>query len=152
MSLPGIDTLRPFHLAALLVLAGLLLAPAPLLGKERAPPPAVDSLQAADVAFHFRYAAPLPPAGPPPRDRWIARDKARHVVFSGLWTVSSQYVLVNKADWAERDALPLSIASSVTVGLAKELYDGSRPTGIISGKDLVADAVGISVAVGLILL
>lgn len=88
----------------------------------------------------------------PSEDEWIARDKARHVVFSGLWTLSTQYVLVNKADWSEGDALPLSVTSSATVGLAKELYDASRPEGTVSGKDLVADGVGISVAVGLILL
>lgn len=114
----------------------------------------VDSLSAADVAFHFRYGAlPTPPApAAPPRDRWLARDKARHVVFSGLWTLSTQYVLVNKADWSDTDALPVSVASSATVGLAKELYDASQSAETASGKDLVADAVGIGLAVGLILL
>jgi uncharacterized protein YfiM (DUF2279 family) len=84
-------------------------------------------------------------------DAWIARDKARHVVFSGLWTLSTQYVLVNKADWRAPDALPTSVASGAAVGIAKELYDASRPEGTVSGKDLVANGVGISVAVGLIL-
>lgn len=85
-------------------------------------------------------------------DRWIARDKAQHVVFSGLWTLSSQYVFVNTAGLTEEEALPLSIASSASVGVAKELYDASRPTGQVSGKDLVANAVGIGLAVGVILL
>jgi len=113
-----------------------------------------DSLSAAAVAFELRY-APLPPPAAPPRpsrDRWLARDKARHVVFSGLWTLSTQYVLVNKADWSEGDALPASIASAASVGLAKELYDASRPAEAASGKDLVADAVGIGLAVGIIVL
>jgi len=86
------------------------------------------------------------------QDRWLARDKAKHVVFSGLWTLSTQYVLVNKADWTEPDALPASIASGAAVGVAKELYDASRPTGTASGKDLVADTVGIGLAVGVIVL
>lgn len=89
---------------------------------------------------------------PPPRDRWLARDKARHVVVSGLWTLSTQYVLVNNADWTEADALPVSVASGATAGLAKELYDASRPAGRASAKDLVANAVGIALAVGVIAL
>lgn len=91
-------------------------------------------------------------ARPSSEDQWLARNKAKHVAFSGLWTLSTQYVLVSKADWSDGDALPVSVASSATVGLAKELYDASRPTGTISGKDLVADAVGIGLAVGVILL
>jgi len=114
----------------------------------------VDSLSAAAVAFEFRYGHAPRLDTPPPsfRDQWIARDKAKHVVFSGLWTLSAQYVLVRKADWSEGDALPVSIASSAAVGVAKELYDASRPAGTVSGKDLVADAVGIGLAVGIILL
>jgi len=93
-----------------------------------------------------------PARRPPPRDRWWARDKARHVVFSGLWTLSAQYVLVQKADWSTGDALPVAIATSATVGLGKELYDASRIGGRASGKDLVANAVGIGLAVGVIAL
>jgi uncharacterized protein YfiM (DUF2279 family) len=103
------------------------------------------------VAVELRYGAG-PPAPPPPRDRWLARDKAQHVVVSGLWTLSTQYVLVNKAGWTNADALPASVASGATIGVLKELYDASRPTGRASGKDLVADAVGIGLAVGVILL
>ncbi len=137
----------------MLALVGVLVLPGPapaasedLFGHE------ADSLSTAAVAFQLRYgAAPNSPTAPV-RDRWLARDKARHVVFSGLWTLSTQYVLVNKADWSEPDALPASIVSSATVGLAKELYDASQPAGQASGKDLVADVVGIGVAVGIIAL
>lgn len=85
-------------------------------------------------------------------DPWLARDKARHVVFSGLWTLSTQYVLVRKADWSAGDALPVSILTSAGVGLGKELYDASRTDGRASGKDLVANAVGIGLAAGIIAL
>lgn len=96
-----------------------------------------------------------PPTRPSRRrsrsDRWFARDKARHVVFSGLWTLSTQYVLVKKADWSTGDALPVSVATSAAVGLGKEFYDASRD-GQASGKDLVANVVGIGLAVGVIAL
>lgn len=115
-------------------------------------PPTLSGLRLTLQFLPCRPSHPSLRAARPSEDRWLARDKAKHVVFSGLWTLSTQYVLVNKADWTEPDALPVSIASSATVGLAKELYDASRPTGTISGKDLVADAVGIGLAVGVILL
>jgi uncharacterized protein YfiM (DUF2279 family) len=129
-------------------LLGTCVASAAGPAAERAAPP--DAPTAAEVAFHLRYDAPSP--GAPPRDRWIAQDKATHVVVSGLWTLSAQYVLVNKAGWAEGDALPVSVASAAVVGGAKELYDATRPAGTASGKDLVADAVGIGLAVGVIVL
>jgi len=136
-------------LAALI--GGLLLVrTAPASGGETERGPAVGPLTPAEVAFHLRYDAPSP--GAPSRDRWIAQDKATHVVVSGLWTLSVQYVLVNKAGWSEGDALPLSAASAAVVGGTKELYDATRPAGTASGKDLVADAVGIGLAVGVIVL
>lgn len=133
--------------AVALLLGGLGAAPAAADDLATGRP---DSLTAAAVAFHLRYDAPSP--GAPERDRWLGRDKARHVVFSGLWTLSTQYVLVRKADWSAGDALPASVAAAAAVGIAKEGYDAARPAGTASGKDLVADAVGIGLAVGLILL
>lgn len=89
----------------------------------------------------------------PNRDHWWARDKAKHVAFSLLWTLGTQYVLVNKAGWAERDALPASAGSAVGVGLSKEMYDWRLSSSHhFSLRDLVADAVGISLAIGLIVL
>jgi uncharacterized protein YfiM (DUF2279 family) len=88
-----------------------------------------------------------------PPDRWLAMDKAKHLGGSALWTWSTQYLLVVKAGWTERDALPASVASAAVVGLAKEAYDWRLgPTGHFSRRDLVADAAGIGLAVGVILL
>jgi uncharacterized protein YfiM (DUF2279 family) len=126
-----------------------LLGSSPVQAAAVHPP---DSLTAAAVSFELRYGAAPSPSSPPPRDRWVGRDKIQHVVFSGLWTLSTQYVLVNKAGWAEADALPASIASGITIGVLKEPYDASRFSGRASGKDLVADAVGIGLAVGVIAL
>ena len=110
------------------------------------------SLSAWGLFCTRRAASVRPVALAPPRDRWLTRDKARHVVVSGLWTLSTQYVLVNNAGWTKADALPVSVASGATVGLAKELYDASRPAGRASAKDLVANAVGIALAAGVIAL
>lgn len=133
-----------------LVLVAVLHACPPALAQESHPPP-TDSLTAADVAFMLRYQVPASPEAPS-ADRWIALDKAKHLGGSALWTLSTQYVLVNKAGWSEETALPASVASGAAAGLAKELYDRSRPSEDASGRDLVADAVGIGLAAGLILL
>ena len=111
------------------------------------------------IAFSFHYAPGTDDThrsnrpAPARADRWWAMDKAKHVGGSMLWTLSTQYVLVSKADASEPQALPWSVASGAAVGLAKEVYDKHRgPTGHFSRKDLVADGVGIVLAVGVILL
>jgi len=149
---------RPWPGVLAVVLLGMSASPAnahePGVSGMEAPPPSTETLPPTLTALRVEILVPRRPSARPSssRDRWWARDKARHVVFSGLWTLSTQYVLVRKADWSEGDALPVSMATSGTVGLAKELYDASRSGGRASGKDLVANAVGIGLAVGVILL
>ena len=90
---------------------------------------------------------------PQSEDRWLAFDKVQHLTFSFLWTLGTQYVVVNKGRISEHNALPLSISSSAAAGVSKELYDlRIGPSRYFSTKDLVADAVGILLATGLILL
>lgn len=90
---------------------------------------------------------------PPPQDAWLSMDKAQHVVISFLWTLGTQYTLVNKVNLSEQQALPWSIGSSALAGLTKEAFDAQRrPNGLFSYRDLVANALGISLAVVLILL
>lgn len=115
-------------------------------------PPTAAALHLAFQLPPCRRMTPSPPAASAAPDRWWSLDKAQHLVVSGLWTLSAQYVLVDKAGWTEPDALPLAAGSAATVGLAKELYDTSRPAHTASAKDLVANAVGIGLAVGVILL
>ena len=89
----------------------------------------------------------------PRKDPWLAFDKAQHLTFSFLWTLGTQYVVVNKGHLSERQALPISITTSAAVGLAKELYDRYYgPTRYFSRRDAVADAVGILLATGIILI
>ncbi len=116
--------------------------PAPL----RPPLPSAQALAAS--------AAPLPPvAYAPAEDRWWARDKLQHLTFSFLWTLGTQYVLVEKAGRSNEAALPASAASGAAVGLSKELFDWRvGPSRRFSTRDLAADAAGILLAVGLIAL
>ena len=145
------------QIAAVLLLAVALL-PKPA-GAEDGPP----LLEGRTVAFALQYgpvpgdagraAAQTERRAPEPRDDWWAEDKAKHLAVSTLWTLSTQYVLVAKADWSERNALPVSAASAATVGLAKEVYDRRvGPTAYFSWKDLVADAVGIGIGAAIVLL
>lgn len=88
----------------------------------------------------------------PQTDAWLAYDKVQHLTFSFLWTLSSQYALEQKAGWATGRALPLAAGTSAAIGLAKELYDWKvGPRRRFSYRDLVADGVGIVLAIGFIM-
>jgi uncharacterized protein YfiM (DUF2279 family) len=85
-------------------------------------------------------------------DPWFGFDKVQHFTFSFLWTLGTQYVVVNKGKLSEARALPISISTSAAVGFSKELYDlQSGPQGFFSYRDLVANGLGILLATGLIL-
>lgn len=89
----------------------------------------------------------------PPRDRWIAPDKAKHLGGSFLLALGGQYVFENKAGLERDPALALSVGTGAALGVGKELYDWRRgPASDFSAKDLAADGVGIILALGVILL
>ena len=83
-------------------------------------------------------------------DKWLAFDKVQHFTFSFLWTLSSQYVLLNNMNMYEQDALRCSVVSSLSAGITKETYDMKHPNGYFSNKDMVANALGILLAVMII--
>ena len=56
-------------------------------------------------------------------DRWFAIDKLQHFSYSCLISLGCQYVLVNKYDNSESEALPISTVLSFSAGLSKELND-----------------------------
>lgn len=87
-----------------------------------------------------------------PATPWIARDKALHLSYSALWTLSSQYLLVHKTALSHNASIPWALTSGFAVGLAKELYDGRRPQNFFSWRDMTANAVGIGLAAALIAL
>ena len=42
-------------------------------------------------------------------DKWFAIDKLHHFIYSCLISLGCQYMLVNKKDISESDALPISM-------------------------------------------
>lgn len=86
-------------------------------------------------------------------DPWLGRDKVLHAAGSFLLTLSAQYVLTSKLDTDEGAAVPIAAGAAFSLGFAKEVADSRRPyRPLFSTRDLVADAVGVALAVGLILL
>jgi uncharacterized protein YfiM (DUF2279 family) len=104
------------------------------------------------LRLHVETAPTSPSFNEQERDPWLGFDKVQHVTFSFLWTLSSQYAFVNKVGASEGRALPLSLASGAGIGLSKEWYDRRYGSGLFSVRDLVADAVGLALAAGVILL
>ena len=84
-------------------------------------------------------------------DKWLAIDKLQHFSYSCLISLGCQYVLVNKYNNGEKDALPLSSTLSFSAGLLKELNDNTGKNGYFSMKDMVANLAGITVAAIIIL-
>lgn len=86
-------------------------------------------------------------------DPWFSFDKAQHLTFSFLFSVGWQYGLENKLDWERRDALTASLASTLLIGLGKELYDWRLgPRRFFSYRDMVANGAGLLLATGFIIL
>ena len=102
---------------------------------------------------------PLPPALADttqhllPADAWLGHDKLLHASGSFLITLSAQYVLTAKLDATDGEALPVAVGTTLALGLAKEVMDSQRPVNpYFSPRDLVADTVGVLLAIGVVLL
>jgi hypothetical protein len=92
-------------------------------------------------------------ASPPGADPWWALDKAKHAGGSFLLVLGGQYVFEQKATLEQGPALALSLGTGAAVGLAKEIYDRRfGPTRYFSMRDLVADALGLLLGAGVVLL
>ena len=67
-------------------------------------------------------------------DEWFAIDKVQHFMYSAFVSLGTQYVLVNKIQMDENDALPLSSLLSFSAGLLKEINDNRSKNGFFSKK------------------
>ena len=76
-------------------------------------------------------------------DEWLAIDKVQHFMYSAFVSFGTQYVLVNKIQMNENDALPFSFLLSFSAGLLKEINDNRSKNGFFSKKDMVANSFGI---------
>ena len=76
-------------------------------------------------------------------DDWFAVDKVQHFMYSAFVSFGTQYVLVNKIQMNENEALPLSSLLSFSAGLLKEINDNRSKNGFFSKKDMVANSFGI---------
>ncbi|PSQ99474.1 MAG: hypothetical protein BRD48_04165 [Bacteroidetes bacterium QS_9_68_14] len=86
-------------------------------------------------------------------DRWLAMDKAKHAGSSFLLVLGGQYVFEQKATLEQGPALALSLSTGAAVGLTKEVYDRyAGPARYFSARDLVADALGLLLGAGVVLL
>ena len=83
-------------------------------------------------------------------DKWFAIDKLQHFSYSCLISLGCQYILVNKYDNSESEALPISTVLSFSAGLSKELNDSRGKNGFFSVKDMIANCAGLIVASAII--
>lgn len=92
--------------------------------------------------------AALPADSLRPPDAWLGRDKALHFGASFLLTLSGQYVLTDKGNLSNAEALPFSAGVALGLGVAKEVADSRRAVGPhFSLRDLAVDALGVAVGV-----
>ena len=83
-------------------------------------------------------------------DKWFAIDKLQHFSYSCLISLGCQYILVNKYDTSESEALPISTVLSFSAGLSKELNDSRVRNGFFSVKDMIANCAGLVIATAII--
>ncbi|HOT97491.1 MAG TPA: hypothetical protein PLG50_03020 [bacterium] len=140
----------------LLMVLGLLLSllAGRALGEERGPAGAVGGGLAAPCPSAF--AAPLsrPDERPadtsgrtaqrvPHRDFWLGKDKADHLVVSGVLVGFAYYAARRELHLSDPRSKNLAAGFSLSMGLVKELRDQRRPGNFFSLKDLAADGVGM---------
>ena len=82
--------------------------------------------------------------------RIIGFDKIQHAAVSCLLTLSSQYIVVNKSGFDEDKAVLYSVSSSALIGLTKELNDVQTKEISFNWGDLIANGIGIAIAVFII--
>jgi putative lipoprotein len=77
------------------------------------------------------------------KDQWLAKDKADHFVTSAFLTGIGYYAARQEIQFSPSASKNVAIGFSLSLGIAKEVYDGTSQRGIASWKDLVADMLGI---------
>ena len=80
----------------------------------------------------------------------IGFDKIQHATVSCLLTVSGQYIMESKSGHDKNKALSYSVSSAAAIGLIKEINDVRTKGRSFSWGDMIANGIGIAVAVFII--
>ena len=83
-------------------------------------------------------------------DDWLGKDKFDHAVTSVGMVTAQFYFLHQELDVKTSKSRQIAAGSTLAIGLAKEVYDKVSRRGTPSWKDLLADVVGVGVAVILV--
>ncbi len=83
-------------------------------------------------------------------DPWLGEDKLQHLLTSTFMTSFGFLVMRAPLDTSENKSLCLSSGFSFSLGIGKEIYDWRSKKGQASYMDLVADILGIGLAVFII--
>jgi putative lipoprotein len=76
------------------------------------------------------------------RDLWFAKDKADHLVSSAFLVGLGYYMSRQEMNRSHAKAGTMALEFSFSLGIAKEVYDGTIRKDKPSAKDLVADIIG----------
>lgn len=83
-------------------------------------------------------------------DEWLGKDKFDHALVSAGLMAAQFYFLHEELELRAAPSRQIAAGNSLALGLAKEVYDKVSRRGTPSWKDLLADVVGIGVAVLLV--
>jgi len=83
-------------------------------------------------------------------DKYLGPDKSKHFTASMISSVFFYRIFENQLKVDDSQGKIYSISFTLSLGVAKELYDKSRPGNYFSWKDILADLTGIAVGVILI--
>jgi len=109
----------------IVILLSILLITSPLFAKENAPP---DSTRAGN---HLTGS-----------DKWLAKDKADHFMSSAFLIGLGYYAAKKELNFSDPASRNIAVGFSFSLGIAKEIYDGTFKKGTPSFKDLIADLLG----------
>jgi uncharacterized protein YfiM (DUF2279 family) len=85
------------------------------------------------------------------QDHWLGKDKLDHAMTSAGLVAAQFYLYHQELDWKASKSRQIAAGSTLMIGIAKEIYDQTSRRGTPSWKDLLADLVGIGVAVILVI-
>lgn len=83
-------------------------------------------------------------------DAWLGKDKVDHAMMSAGWVAAQFYFLHHELEWKTSKSRQVAAGSALLGGIAKEIYDKASRRGTPSWKDLLADLLGVGVAVILV--